>query len=169
MQPFVVPLNGLTQGGTGFSWHADSSFFGNFEGSDILDADLEVGAVAEKSAGWLGISCTVHGSVDVACDRCLETLRLAVETSFMLSVKFGKEDQRSESDDREIVMLPDGEAELDLSQFVYDYVCTSLPMRRVHPDGECNPEVLRYLNPEDNTAQEPVSDSPFAALKNMLK
>ena len=168
LQPFVVPLNGLTQGGTGFSWHAGSSFFGNFEGSDILDADLSVEVHVEKSSHFIGVDCRIDGTVKVLCDRCLEDLQLPVSTGFALSVKFGEESGRAETDDREIVMLPEGETELDLSQFVYDYVCTSLPMRRVHPDGECNPETVKYLNREETERQDS-SGSPFAGLKNLLK
>jgi uncharacterized metal-binding protein YceD (DUF177 family) len=36
--------------------------------------------------------------------------------------------------------------ELDLSQDVYDYVCTSLPLQRMHPEGECNQETTKYLS-----------------------
>ena len=40
---------------------------------------------------------------------------------------------------------PEG-AELDLGQDVYDYVCTALPLKRVHPDGGCNQETVGYLS-----------------------
>ena len=69
----------------------------------------------------------ISGSVTVACDRCLEDLELPVVTSFEESY------------------VPDG-AELDLSQDVYDYVCISLPLKRVHPDQGCNQETVGYLS-----------------------
>ena len=180
MQPFAIALNGLAQGGTRFNWHADGKFFGNFDNSEILDSDLSVGVHVEKAARFLGVDCVIEGTVKVVCDRCLEDLTLPVATGFRLSVKFGEEAaagtpgggyERSDADDREIVMIPAGESELDLSQFIYDYVCTSLPMRRVHPDGECNPEAVRYLKDENSAGEEaPAStESPFAALKDILK
>ena len=170
MQPFVIAINGLKQGSTQFEWRADSKFFGNFDNPDIREASLEVVATAEKAGRFLGIGCSVEGDVTVVCDRCLDPLVLPVDVDFALSVKFGEAEERAESGDREIVMLSEGESELDLSQFVYDWVCTSLPMHRVHPDGQCNPEVLKYLGKEDESAQAaPATESPFAALKDILK
>lgn len=177
LQPFVIAINGLKQGSTQFDWRADAKFFGNFENSDILDASLDLQVQTSRNTGYLGVECNIKGSVEVVCDRCLENLTLPVDTSFRLSVKFsaaGSEDGegivRTDCGDMEIVMLPEGEAELDLSQFIYDYVCTSLPMRRVHPEGECNPSATRYLNSEE-TAEDSAAaqQSPFAALKDMLK
>ncbi len=170
LQPFVIAINGLKQGSSRFDWRADGKFFGNFENSDILDADLSVVAEVEKSSRYFGVDCSVRGKVQTVCDRCLETLWLEVDTEFKLSVKFGDAAESTDSDDREIVMIPEGEAELDLSQAVYDYVCTSLPMRRVHPDGECDPAALRYLNSETRVEEAPAAaQSPFAALKDILK
>jgi uncharacterized metal-binding protein YceD (DUF177 family) len=60
---------------------------------------------------------------------------------------------------------------MELSQVVYDYVCTSLPMLRVHPDGECDPATVKYLHSEDDSDVEQAAvsaDSPFAALKDLL-
>ena len=73
------------------------------------------------------VECSIEGSVTVPCDRCLEALKLPVETGF------------SE------VYTPEGD-ELDLSQDVYDYVCTSLPLQRVHEEGQCNQETVKYLS-----------------------
>ena len=170
LQPFVIPLNGLTQGGTDFDWRADGTFFGRFDNSEILSAELSIGVHVEKAPRYIGVDCSVKGTVKVVCDRCLEDLTLPVDTAFKLSVKFGEESGSADAADREIVMIPEGAAELDLSQFIYDYVCTSLPMHRVHPEGECNPEALKYLKVE-SSAEEPahVAGNPFAALKDILK
>ena len=146
MQPFEITLNGLTSGTTEFQWHADGQFFESFDNSEVLGADLMVTAEVEKSGNYIGVDCSIDGSVTVQCDRCLDDLEMAVETGFKLSVKFGPEAGNAEADDVEIVMLPYGSAELDLSQIVYDYVLTSLPLHRVHPDGECNPDTVCFLS-----------------------
>ncbi len=169
LQPFVIPLSGLTQGGTQFNWRADGKFFGNSGNSEILNADLEVDVYVEKAMRFFGVDAAISGKVTVLCDRCLEELELPVDTGFKLSVKFGETAETADAGDREIVMIPDGSLELDLSQFVYDYTCISLPMRRVHPEGECNPEALKYLSSEETASVAPAAGSPFAALKDILK
>ncbi len=127
MQPFVVKLTSLAPGKSHFTWHAGPEFFEIFGNTEILDADLEVTAEVLNHGLTADAACSVSGSVTVACDRCLEDLVLPVETSFEESY------------------APEGD-ELDLRQDVYDYVCTSLPIQRVHPEGECNQETTKYLS-----------------------
>ena len=45
-----------------------------------------------------------------------------------------------------MVIIDPSEGELDLKQYIYDYVCINLPLQRVHREGECNAEVMRILN-----------------------
>lgn len=128
MQPFIVKLIGLASGKTEFNWQADHEFFGKFENSEILDADLEVNALVTNHGVTIDVECTIDGTVTVPCDRCLDDLQIPVETGF--SETYVPEDD-----------------ELDLSQDVYDFVCISLPMQRVHENEEdCNQETLKYLS-----------------------
>ena len=170
---FIVPLNGLAQGRTEFRWRAGKEFFEHFENSEILDAGLDVTASVEKSGRYIGVDCSASGEVTVTCNRCLEDLVLPVETGFKLSVKFGSEPSEETGagteGEREILWLSESDADLDLRQAVYDYVCLSLPVQKVHGDGGCDPETLKYLSSEDE--QEPLvkdSSTPFAGLRDLL-
>lgn len=177
MQPFVIPLNGLAQGRTEFRWEADGEFFSSFENSEILDAELDIEVIAEKSGRFIGLDITIDGSVTVECDRCLGDLEIPVLTENSFSVKFGEASDSgftSKSGEREILFVPEDNTDLDLSQVVYDYTCLSLPMMRVHEDGDCDPETLKYLSSEQdsdgNKCEEEIpADNPFAALKDLLK
>ena len=169
---FLIPLNGLAAGENTFSWHAGREFFEAFENAEILDADLDVSVVVEKSGRYVGVDCEVDGELTVSCDRCLEDLKMPVETDIMLSLKFGDGESAEDHQEgeREIVFVPEGDAEYDLSQIIYDYVCLALPMQRHHEEGGCNPDALKHL--ADSRPSEVVeigSDNPFAALKDMLK
>ena len=127
LQPFVVQLTSLAPGTNHLKWHAGAEFFESFGNSEILDADLEVTADVRNHGLTADAACAIAGTVTVACDRCLEDLVLPVETSFEESY------------------TPEGD-ELDLGQDVYDFVCISLPIQRVHPEGECNQETTKYLS-----------------------
>ena len=170
---FIIPLNGLAAGESRFSWHAGKEFFEAFENTEILAADLDIEVVAEKSGRYLGIDCEVDGKVVVECDRCLEDLDIPIETDIMLSVKYGSEENLEEHQEgeREVLFVPQDEAELDLSQIIYDYVCLSLPMQRVHEEGECNPDALKYYSADEDEVEAESGDqnNPFAALKGMFK
>ena len=168
---FIIPLNGLAAGENHFSWHAGKEFFEAFENAEILDADLDVSVTVEKSGRYVGVDCEIDGSVMVSCDRCMEDLQMPIGADIMLSVKFGEEESSDDHQEgeREIVFVPEGDAEMDLSQIVYDYVCLALPMQRHHDDGDCNPEAMRYLTAGESVKVEGDVNNPFAALKELMK
>ena len=127
MQPFIVKLSSLAPGTNCLEWHAGREFFETFGNTDILGADLTVTVHVCSHGITADVECTIAGTVTVACDRCLEDLQIGVDASFGDSY------------------TPEAD-ELDLSQDVYDYVCTSLPLQRVHPEGQCNSETVKFLS-----------------------
>lgn len=125
LQPFVVNLS--ARGAVDFSAVADKQFFENFGNSEILDADIKVDAKIRNRGTGVDVDAVISGKVTVPCDLCLEPVEIGIETGFQESY------------------IPEGE-ELDLSQDVYDYVCTALPLHRVHPEGECDEDTIKFLS-----------------------
>ena len=168
---FIIPLNGLTAGQHEYDWTVGKEFFEGFDNSEILDAELDAFVRVEKSGRYLGIDCEVTGDVTVECDRCLDELRMPIDVEIRLSVKYGEEESSDEhrEGEREVIFIPATDAEFDMSQIIYDYVCLALPMQRIHDEGECNPDALRYLStgaPDDAAADD---NNPFASLKELFK
>jgi len=168
---FIIPLNGLTAGQHEYDWTVGKEFFEGFDNSEILDAEIDAFVRVEKSGRYLGIDCEVTGDVVVECDRCLDELRMPIDVEIRLSVKYGKEESSDDhrEGEREVVFIPATDAEFDMSQIIYDYVCLALPMQRIHDEGECNPDALRYLSaggPDDAAADD---NNPFASLKELFK
>ena len=108
-------------------WKADREFFDSFGNPDILDADLDVAVDVLRHGVTCDVECSISGTVTVPCDRCLEPLEIEIETDFSQ------------------VYAPEGD-EIDLSQDIYDYVCTALPLQRVHAEGDCDPETIKFLS-----------------------
>ena len=129
MQPFIVNLNGLTRSSGKLSEVATMEFFESFGNQDIIDADVKVEADIFSHGQSVDVKASLNGTVTVRCDRCWDPLVLPVDCFF---------DEH---------YVPE-ENELDISQDVYDYICTSLPLKRVHEDGLCNEETIKYLNEE---------------------
>ena len=171
-EDFIIPLNGLTAGKNEFFIHAGKAFFESFENEEILDADLQIRILVEKSGRYIGIDCDIEGEVTVECDRCLEMLQMPVDEQVRLSVKFGEEESEIGQDaEREVIFVKEDDTELDMSQIVYDYACLALPMQRVHEPGGCNPEVMKHFGvvQEQEHDIEDEEKNPFAALKDMFK
>ena len=168
---YIIPLNGWAAGEREFRWHAGTEFFQMFDNAEILDADVDVEAKVVKSGHYIGVDLDVEGSVTVPCDRCLEDLTLPVDAHPSFSVKFGEEVSpggESGEGEREILCLSDSDADLDLRQVIYDFVCLSLPMQKVHDEGQCNPDTVRFLSHEQGNEEAAAMNSPFAALKGLL-
>ena len=127
MQPFIVNLHELASGITEFDRSIGKEFFDSFGNTDILEARLEVACDILRHGVTVDVDCEISGSLTVPCDRCLEPLEIEIETSF------------SES------YVPDDDT-LDFNQDVYDYACTALPLQRVHAEGRCNPETIKFLS-----------------------
>ncbi len=170
----LIALNGLSSGKTVFEGSLGKEFFVEFGNSEILDADVRTVVTAEKSGGHILIDMALDGNVTVACDRCLENLVLPICRTVLLEARFGDGLGQEEDDGRELVWLSRDDAEMDLSQTAYDYVCLSLPLRRCHADGGCNPEALKHLcgSGDDGTAVDVSrgrdSGSPFASLRGLF-
>jgi uncharacterized metal-binding protein YceD (DUF177 family) len=164
---FVIPIKGLSVGKHEYAFAIDSAFIQEFGETLISEAALQADVVLEKEATWIKISGTVKGKVVSECDRCLEDLEIPVNTSLNLIVKFVRSVGEEESDD--VMILDPSEAELDLSQFLYDYICLSLPLQRVHPKGKCNPLMLNKLKDlGSGESADKKTDSPFEKLKDLL-
>ncbi|MDO5442681.1 MAG: DUF177 domain-containing protein [Bacteroidia bacterium] len=165
----------MAVGKSQFRWHAEGQFFSGFENSEILDADIDIDVIVEKSGKYIGVDLDLDGTVTVECDRCLADLQLPVSASPRFSVKFGEEsenDKLTAEGEREIIFLPESDTDMDLSQVIYDYTCLSLPLSRVHEDGECDPETVKYLSTGTDAGpdrSEKNVESPFEALRSLLE
>jgi uncharacterized metal-binding protein YceD (DUF177 family) len=65
-----------------------------------------------------------------------------------LLVKFGK---KWDDTDPDIITIPADEHELDIKQYLYEFIHLALPIQRIHPGGvdgtnNCDPEMLKKLN-----------------------
>jgi uncharacterized metal-binding protein YceD (DUF177 family) len=91
-----------------------------------------------------------------------------------LIVRFGEE---FNNDNEELLILPHGEFEIDIAQFIYEMIVLSVPLRRVHPgikDGTLKTEALTKLNElkvkeikEENKEKENI-DPRWDKLKQLL-
>ena len=166
-QSIIIPVKGLKNGGEPFVFEIDGTFFQAFGNGRIKDADCTVRVEVERQSTLLRIRSRVGGFVVVECDRCLEDLTLKVDVDRVLTAGIGIVEVDDSTEEEDVVLIDSSDAELDISQFVYDYICLSLPLVMVHPEGKCNPDMIRRMqNEPSSTAAE--AESPFGVLKDMI-
>lgn len=145
MTDYIIDIKGLALGTSTQEFKVGKDFFESYGNDGIIGADLVVNVTVNKSSGWIKVDCNITGNVDVECDRCLAELRLPVDISAPFTVKFSSIHQEEEEYGDDVIVLDSTDSELDLSQIIYDYVCLSLPLKKVHPDGECDPVMLEKM------------------------
>ena len=144
---FAIPFVGLKEGKHNFDYEITDLFFDSFEMSEIKKGMLSAAVNLEKQPNILILRFEINGKVSIECDVCLDEIILPLNTSAILYVKLGLE-YKEETD--EIIIIPAGSNEINVAQYIYEYIRLALPIKRVHPldsEGEstCNPDMIKRL------------------------
>jgi uncharacterized protein len=141
---FMIPLSGLKEGRYTYDFNIGDKFFEQFEESEIKEGNLYANIEMDKKSSHFEIVFKITGSVKISCDRCLEMFLQPIECENRLLVKPGK---NRDLDDPDILIIPADEHELDIRQYLYEFIHLALPIKRIHPDDKdgkstCNPDML---------------------------
>ncbi|MBV1888538.1 MAG: DUF177 domain-containing protein [Urechidicola sp.] len=145
LKEFNISFVGLKLGKHKFEYQIDNKFFDNFQYDEFEDACIKVELLFEKKSALLQLDFKAEGNVDVNCDMTAEPFKLEVEGKFSLIVKFG---DAFNNDNEELLILPHGDFELNVAQYIYEMIALSIPLRRIHPgveDGTLKSDVLKKL------------------------
>lgn len=146
--PLHINLHTAAHAAAPYHAHLTDSFFAELEQEEISGGDVNVEVnVKETAGGNYTLYIKVHGSVVVACDRCLSPLSLPVDAEEEVQAKDG---EASEAQDASDTLFTDKSGELpQLPWTVYEIIETSLPLQRMHPIGECDPAITALISQEE--------------------
>lgn len=143
---YLIPFIGLKLGKHQFEFKISKKFFDEFNFDEFDSCDIDVDVVLEKKQTMLEINFKHKGSVNIPCDLTGEPFDLPIKGKIKLVVQFGDE---FNNDNDELLILPHGEHQIDLSQYIYEMIVLSVPQKRIHPgikDGTLQTEALQKLN-----------------------
>lgn len=162
---FLIPVNGLALGAHSFKFDINDDFFADLDYSEVKHAAVTVDLEVLREELMMTLNFLVDGKVLVTCDRCADEFYIPIHSEQVFYIKFGAEGVE-ESDD--VVVVPAEEHAYDVRSLIYEYIILSIPMHRVHPDGECNPAVLALLSHDEEPSDEEIATDPrWAALKDV--
>jgi uncharacterized metal-binding protein YceD (DUF177 family) len=148
----ILPLRNLEKGRHEFEFSVNTEFFSDFHNPEIIEGSIEISLNVEKFGHYMNMILTFSGTLTVLCDRCLENLVLPVEGENLLSIRLEKapEEPEDKSLEEDIIYANAEDEEIDLTVYVYESICLSLPIQRVHGNDTngnslCNPEMLKYI------------------------
>jgi uncharacterized protein len=140
-RPFVLSFVGLKIGKHEYAFEIGRSFFEEYEYSAIEDADLQVRVILDKKETMIIVEFFIEGELTSTCDRCMDPLKLNLDADYKQIFKFGHEESENET----LTVLHPDEHEIDVKNFIYEFIIVSLPSKVVHPKGECNEEMMATM------------------------
>ena len=175
LKDYTIQFVGLKLGKHHFEYQIDKKLFEHFEYEEFNDSDIKVDLVFDKKTTLMELSFNISGSVNINCDLTNEPYDQSLKTEFILVVKFGDE-YNDENED--ILIIPHGEYEVNVAQYIYEMIVLAVPAKHVHPgvkDGTLQSDILKKLeelSPKDleekEKEQTEETDPRWNTLKKLL-
>ncbi len=176
LKGFKIPFTSLKDGSHNFEFEVTDSFFEAFPYSEIKKGNVQVDVELVKHFHIMTLDIKMKGEVEVNCDRCGNDYFQPIEGDRKLVAHLNADHFEDEDD---LISLPESVHELDLSQYLYEYISLLIPSKRVcggNPEGsnQCDQEMiakLEKLKPESNQGKskktKKSSDPRWDSLKNI--
>lgn len=148
---FLWPFSGLKIGFHETQILLHQVFFNELERFEIISGEGKIYAKLDKKETMMLLSLSLDAQLNSGCDRCCEPLSFSATGTMELVYKFGDEPSFDES----LVVLPKDTFQLDLLQPCFELMVISLPSRYLHPEEDCNQEIIKHLQKTENENTDP--------------
>jgi len=174
LKDFDISFIGLKQGNHEFEYELNDLFFEHFGFNEFCNSEINTQATLAKGSTMMELAVKGNGTVEVNCDLTNEPFKMNLNSTLDLVIKFGEE---YNDEDDELLVLPHGEYQFNVAQYLYEMTVLSLPQKRIHPgveDGSLESPLLdklEDLKPKIVEEKEETneSDPRWDALKDLLK
>ncbi|MFD0932080.1 YceD family protein [Psychroflexus salinarum] len=171
---YAIPFVGLKEGQHRFDYKIDNAFFDLYDFQEFNSSEVAVDLEFTKKANMLELEFNFSGYVNINCDVTLEPYNQEIDNHLSLVIKFG---DVYNDDNEELLILPHGDHQVEVQQYIYEGVVLGLPAKRIHPgleDGSIKSDILEKLEElkpksikEEEKKQEEI-DPRWDKLKELL-
>ena len=128
----VLGFSGLALGEHTLEYRLDETFFASYPLSDLEGVrPATVQVLLRKANNLMELDFSFKGLMDTTCDFSGDPFELELHNAFTVVVKFG---DAFDDSDPDILVLPHGEYEVDLAQYLFELVALSVPYQKVKPE-----------------------------------
>lgn len=141
MPEHTIQFSGLKDGSHSFDFLLEKAFFlatgmEEYELGGSVKARVDL----DKSEHLLVTNIHVDGTVTMTCDHCNAPMDQPVKGAQRQIFQLTGE---TDIEDEELVALDIHAHEVNLTHYLFECISLHLPIRHVHPDGQCDPEVVK--------------------------
>jgi len=148
---FNIRFGSLALGKHQLEVEINNIFFEKYKNDDIKNGDIRVNIKLERKESMVVLNFDLRGNIVSFCDVCLEDLTIPIAKQEILILK--TTGTARESDNENIVFVGEKENFYNIEQLLYEYIVTSIPIRKVHQEmgtETCNPDMLKRIEKAKN-------------------
>lgn len=157
---YEIAFVGLKQGMHLFEYRIEDKFFVPYGEQDFENCNANIKLSLDKNNGFMLLKFDVDGELNVACDRCGNTLPTQLWDEFNIIVKMvdDPEMMNGQEEDPDVYYIGRGESHLHLADWIYEFINLSIPLQKMCKEEEmggpkCNTEVLEKLRKMEEEVQ----------------
>ncbi len=158
-----------------YTWNVGDKFFKNFPGTPVEKANFIVSLELDHSDTMMQLYFRIDGMLELICDRSLEPFDFKFDNERKLILKFGEEPEILTD---EIEIINRDEQVINVAQYIYEFVCLTIPMKKLHPkfnlteDEEESEGIIIYTSEDEKkeeVKEDEIIDPRWEALKKIKK
>jgi uncharacterized metal-binding protein YceD (DUF177 family) len=175
LQKYNISISSLEDKSYEFDFESGDAFFEAMDQELVQSGSFNTHLVLTKSSSMVQLDFHILGSVELICDRSLDSFDEPIDIEEQLFLKFS---DRAEELTDEIELILWETQQINIARYLFDFIALSLPMKKLHPrfrqeetdeDEEQEGKVVyrsEPVDPDDETAGPPI-DPRWEALRKL--
>lgn len=162
---YTIPLQVIEEGRFEITYQIQKEFIEENSIEDICNADITLHIVFNKKQHLHTLEYSLLGKVIAPCDRCLEECEIPVSITQTVICKDAASSQENFEEEDDVILFHENDDIIDITEHVYDSLCISLPIQKVHSNRKICDVFLKAFTKKEITKKE--IDPRWETLKNI--
>ncbi|MDD4489236.1 MAG: DUF177 domain-containing protein [Paludibacter sp.] len=138
---YNIILKEIVDGVRVFEFDLNDTYFAKIDSPEVKKGNVKAKVSVQKKIATYELAFKLEGIIKIPCDRCLDEMEQFIKHEEKIEVKFGK----TYAEENEIVVVPEVEGSINIAWFLYEFIVLNIPIKHVHPPGECNKNMVDKL------------------------
>ncbi len=130
MKDFSVNILGLSQKVHQFTFQLNDAFFNAYQNHFFSKGDFGAVVSLDKHETFIDAQFQIDGTAELVCDRSLEPYKFPIRLNEKIIFKYGEEEGELSE---EIVVIARDRVNLDIGQYLHEFITLAIPMKKLHP------------------------------------
>ena len=138
---YNIILKEIVEGVRVFEFDLDDAYFAKIDSPEVKKGNVKAKVTVQKKIATYELAFKLEGIILIPCNRCLDDMEQGIRHEEKIEVKFGN----TYAEENEIVVVPEAEGRINIAWFLYEFIVFNIPIKHVHPPGECNKTMVDKL------------------------